>query len=140
MGRRRVGAEAEALKQEAAALLDGCGLGGRVRPRRGRRLVVVLEVVAPAAATVAVGVVVGGGGGGAGGGGGEDPVQRLVELLLLCLPLARQIQHGAESGRGCGRPAASGPELTASAQTASGPELEVVRKKMLDTAKSTVVG
>ena len=45
MGRRRVGAEAEALKQEAAALLDGCGLGGRVRPRRGRRLVVVLEVV-----------------------------------------------------------------------------------------------
>ena len=138
MGRRRVGAEAEALKQEAAALLDGCGLGGRVRPRRGRRLVVVLEVVAPAAATVAVGVVVGGGGGGAGG--GEDPVQRLVELLLLCLPLARQIQHGAESGRSCGRPAASGPELTASAQTASGPELKVVRKKMLDTAKSTVVG
>ncbi|CAD6268917.1 unnamed protein product [Miscanthus lutarioriparius] len=134
MGRRRVGAEAEALKQETAALLDGCGLGGCVRPRRGRRLV----VVAPAAATVAVGVVVGGGGGGAGG--GEDPVQRLVELLLLCLPLARQIQHGAESGRGCGRPAASGPELTASAQTVSGPELGVVRKKMLDTAKSTVVG
>uniref|UniRef100_A0A804RJ61 Uncharacterized protein n=1 Tax=Zea mays TaxID=4577 RepID=A0A804RJ61_MAIZE len=110
--RRRVGGEAQALEQEAAALLHGGWLGDPDVVRGGQRLVLVLvlveEVVAPAAAAAVVGVVVGGGGGGAGG--GEDPIQRLVELvLLLRLPLARRfpqaprprrLRHCRRSGTG----------------------------------------
>ena len=88
---RRIGGEAEALEQEAAALLDGGGLGDPDVVRgggRGRGRGLQVAVGAPAAAVV--GVVVGGGGGGAGG--GEDPIQRLVELLLLPRVLGRRIR------------------------------------------------
>uniref|UniRef100_A0A804M871 Uncharacterized protein n=1 Tax=Zea mays TaxID=4577 RepID=A0A804M871_MAIZE len=107
--RRRVGGEAEAVEQVAAALLDGRGLGDPDVVRGGWRV-----VVAPAAAAaVVVGVVVGGGGGGGGAGGGEDPIQRLVELLLLLhLPLGRRIQQAPRRLRHC-RPSGTGSHLLA---------------------------